>query len=65
MRAEGALRALAVEVEVAPGAAPAATAALAADRLREALGLAVPVTAVPAGALPRFEMKARRFVVDR
>ena len=65
VRAEGALRALAVEVEVAPGAAPAATAALAADRLREALGLAVPVTAVPAGALPRFEMKARRFVVDR
>ncbi len=62
VRAAGSLRAIAVEVEVAPGAEPAAAAALAADRLRDALGLSVPVTPVPAGVLPRFEMKARRFV---
>ncbi len=37
----------------------------AAQRLREALGLNVQVTPVAAGSLPRFEMKARRFVVDR
>ena len=53
-----------VEVEVAPGAEPAPAAALAADRLRDALGLTVPVTPVSAGVLPRFEMKARRFVVE-
>jgi phenylacetate-CoA ligase len=64
VRAEGALRAVAVEVEVAPGADPDAAAALAADRLREALGLSVPVAAVSSGALPRFEMKARRFVLE-
>ena len=65
VRAKGALRALAVEVEVAPGGErPTAVAALATDRLREALGLSVPVTAVAAGVLPRFEMKARRFVME-
>ena len=64
VRAEGALRAMTVEVEVAPGTVAAAVAALAAERLRDALGLTVPVTPVSAGVLPRFEMKARRFVVD-
>ena len=62
VRSEGALRAMTVEVEVAPGAEPAA--AVAADRLRDALGLTVPVNPVSAGVLPRFEMKARRFVVE-
>ena len=60
----GALRTIAVEVELAHGAAHAATAALAADRLAETLGLTVPVTPVPAGTLPRFEMKARRFFLE-
>ena len=64
VRAEGALRTIAVEVEAAPGADPEAAATLAADRLREALGLSVPVAALSSGALPRFEMKARRFVLD-
>jgi phenylacetate-coenzyme A ligase PaaK-like adenylate-forming protein len=32
--------------------------------LRQALGLTVAVTAVAAGTLPRFEMKASRFVVE-
>ena len=32
--------------------------------LREALGLTVPVDVVEAGTLPRFEMKARRFIVE-
>ena len=34
------------------------------QQLREALGLTVPVHVVAAGTLPRFEMKARRFVVE-
>ena len=32
--------------------------------LHEALGLTVPVRVVDADTLPRFELKARRFVVD-
>ena len=31
--------------------------------VQEALGLTVPVCAVDAGTLPRFELKSRRFVV--
>ena len=65
VQAAGSLRGITVEVEIEDGVDPAAVTALAASRLREALGLTVPVTPVAAGALPRFEMKARRFVVDR
>ena len=59
------LRALAVEIEVGRGADEATVTALASRSLREALGLNVRVTPVAAGSLPRFEMKARRFLVDR
>ena len=65
VHAEEALRAMAVELEIVPGAEPAAVSSAAADRLREALGLTVPVSIVSAGVLPRFEMKARRFVLQR
>ena len=65
VRPEGALRALSAEIECREGVDRAATATLAAARLREALGLTVPVTSVDSGTLPRFDMKARRFVVDR
>jgi phenylacetate-CoA ligase len=61
----GALRSLALEVELAPSAADAkAIATRMAQGLREALGLTVPIRIVEAGTLPRFEMKARRFVVE-
>jgi hypothetical protein len=33
--------------------------------LRDSLSLRIPVTAVPRGTLPRFEMKAKRWVVER
>lgn len=60
----GALRTLAVEVELDRAASePDAACRRIERRLREALGLSVPVTPVEAGVLPRFEMKARRFVV--
>ena len=59
------MRSLAVEIELLPGAdAPPALAAAVSKRLREALGLNVPVRTVEPGRLPRFEMKARRFVVE-
>lgn len=60
-----AMRSLAVEIELAPSSpTPRATAAQLADRLRESVGLSVPVRIVEPGSLPRFEMKARRFVVE-
>jgi phenylacetate-CoA ligase len=62
--AAGALRSLSVEIEIpGTGEAPALAEAVG-QRLREALGLTVPVRTVGPGTLPRFEMKARRFVVE-
>ncbi len=61
----GALRRLSIEIELAPtddGLNPITTEL--ALRLREALGLTVPVQIVAPGSLPRFEMKARRFRVE-
>jgi phenylacetate-CoA ligase len=59
------LASLAVEIECAPGVPrQESVAARVADALRQGLGLAVPVTLVAAGTLPRFEMKSKRFVVN-
>ena len=59
------MRSLSLEIEPAPGAEGAeALAAAVGKRLREALGLTVPVRVVEPRTLPRFEMKARRFVVE-
>ena len=60
---ESAMRHLTVEIEVRAGADAAATAQVIALALKEALGLTVAVHAVAPNALPRFEMKARRFVI--
>ena len=61
----GAMRSLSVLIEVAAGADDRhAIASRVAHEIREALGLTVPVTPVAVGALPRFELKARRFVVE-
>ena len=66
----GAMRTLQLDVELVPelgaGSAEAnVVAARVAQGLREALGLTVPVRTVAPNALPRFEMKALRFVVER
>ncbi|HKY23012.1 MAG TPA: AMP-binding protein [Vicinamibacterales bacterium] len=61
----GSLRELSIEVEVTSGGdAVAPVVARLRDDLRESLGLTVPVKAVDAGFLPRFEMKARRFIIE-
>jgi phenylacetate-CoA ligase len=61
----GALRALRVQVDLAPDVADGdASAAAIAAHLRQVLGLTVPVEVVEAGSLPRFEMKASRFTVE-
>jgi phenylacetate-CoA ligase len=61
----GAMRSLSLEIELAPmtGSASAIATRLS-QHLREAFGLTVPVHIVEPGTLPRFEMKARRFVVE-
>ena len=62
----GAMRSLSIEIEIADGAGEASTVSGVLSReLRSALGLTVPVRVVEPGSLPRFEMKARRFVVER
>jgi len=60
---DGALRSLSLEIEAAPDAAPVIQRKLA-QRLLDALGLTVPVRIAQPGSLPRFEMKACRFVVE-
>ncbi|HLG60091.1 MAG TPA: AMP-binding protein [Vicinamibacterales bacterium] len=60
-----AMRSLRLEIEVAPHVDDSsAVASRVAYQLREALGLTVAVNVVPGGTLPRFEMKASRFIVE-
>jgi phenylacetate-CoA ligase len=60
-----AMRSLLVEIEVtAQTAESSLLAGRVSQRLREALGLSVQVRVAEDGTLPRFEMKARRFVVE-
>ena len=63
--AAAAMRSLRVDIEVAPGVGDGTDVATKiAYQLREAMGLTVGVHVVPGGTLPRFEMKASRFVVE-
>jgi phenylacetate-CoA ligase len=61
----GAMWELSIEIEPAPGVTdlPVVVSKLS-RQLREALGLTTPVRVVEPGSLPRFEMKARRFIVE-
>jgi phenylacetate-CoA ligase len=60
----GSLRELRLEIELIAGVSSASpVAAKLTKALGEALGLTVPVDVVAPGALPRFDMKARRFIV--
>jgi phenylacetate-CoA ligase len=60
----GALRSLSLEIEIAPAADAVATTRKVSQLLRDALGLTVAIQVAQPGTLPRFEMKARRFVVE-
>jgi phenylacetate-CoA ligase len=60
----GTLRSLSVEIEVAPATDGSGVAQRLSQQLREALGLTIAVHVTAPGTLPRFEMKARRFVVQ-
>jgi phenylacetate-CoA ligase len=62
----GVLRTLSIEIEIErDGSADvSAVSAKLVRQLRSALGLTVPVRIVDHGTLPRFEMKARRFVLE-
>ena len=62
---QGSMRSLRLEIEVTPEFEDSnAVASRVAYHLREALGLSVNVLVVEPGTLPRFEMKANRFVVE-
>jgi phenylacetate-CoA ligase len=61
----GSLRSLSLDVEARPDAETGSDlVARLSHQLRVALGLSVPVNLVETGSLPRFEMKARRFIVE-
>jgi phenylacetate-CoA ligase len=62
----GVLRTLSIEIEIdGMGSVDASLVSSKLVRqLRSALGLTVPVRIVDSGTLPRFEMKARRFVIE-
>jgi phenylacetate-CoA ligase len=61
---EGAMRTLAIEIELEPAAPDAgAVPQRVAGDLRQALGLTVSVQVVAAGSLPRYELKSKRFIV--
>ena len=61
----GSLRELSVEIELMHGIdGETRIAAGVASALRESLGLTVPLRVVDANTLPRFEMKACRFVIE-
>jgi phenylacetate-CoA ligase len=62
----GTMRALSIELELNPAAheQSADVETRLAQRLREALGLTVALRIVASGTLPRYEMKARRMVIE-
>lgn len=57
-----ALAELSLQIEPEPGLAGDGLGRRIETALRDSLALRIPVTIVPAGTLPRFEMKARRWV---
>jgi phenylacetate-CoA ligase len=59
-----ATRTLSLEVELTASADARMVVTRMTQRLRDALGLTVPIQVVAPQALPRFEMKARRFVLE-
>jgi phenylacetate-CoA ligase len=60
------LRSLSIEVELGPRAEEGGVVSDAVrSALRQALGLTAAVELVRTGTLPRFEMKAHRFVVEK
>ena len=60
----GSLRSLAVAIEAAPASDAAHLVERVAHQFRVALGLTIPVQLAAPGTLPRFEMKARRYIVE-
>lgn len=64
VRRQESLSTLALQIEVTPGGDETVVSARLTAQLRQAFGLTVPITVVPGGSLPRFEVKGRRFVIE-
>lgn len=58
------LASFALQVEMTQNVDNAVIVGRLSSQLRQAFGLTVPITVVECGALPRFEVKGRRFVVE-
>ena len=61
---DGTLALLSIEIEIMPSMDSRQIVGRVERSLREGLGLTVPVLIVEPGSLPRFEMKAHRFIVE-
>ena len=66
VKRDGSMRSIAVEIELSESinTNPNAVAENVSSKLHQSIGLTIPVTCVNPGNLPRFEMKARRFLVE-
>jgi len=65
VKTNSALVELALKIELSPGSSdPGAVAGSLEIALQAAFNLRIPVSVVPAGMLPRFEMKAQRWIRD-
>ena len=62
IRTERGMTELDLQIECTPGADPDSLRNLLETAFRETYNLRIPVTAVPAASLPRFELKAKRWV---
>jgi phenylacetate-CoA ligase len=60
---ERSLKEMSIQIEPAAGEDAAALSHRVAAALQYAFGLRIPVSAVPAGTLPRFEAKSKRWIV--
>ncbi len=65
IRQERQMWAMQVEIEVAPGTSEAEVRAAISDALSIRLGIRSAIRSMPAGSLPRYELKARRFRIHR
>jgi phenylacetate-CoA ligase len=64
VRGEPSNRSVSVEIEPTAAGDAAIVVSHVTNQIRQALGLTVLVQSVETGSLPRFEMKARRFLVE-
>jgi len=61
----GEMHVLSLEIEVVPGADRISTTSALAEMITGKLGLQADITVVEPASLPRFEMKGKRFFIEK